>query len=343
MNEANNKNEEVIASAARELFLLGQKTVEARAVLAALQKDLEDANNRLGDSQQIDQLIEANQQLVLAILLAQSDAQTPLHAEQQRLYLELREANAQLVIAALSAQDLQASAEHALGQQRNILTLVAHELRNPLTPISMIAGRLVRVPSEELPRMQALIEGQVQHMSRLVDDLLDVSRASTGKLRLDCRIVDMVQIIQEAIAVCSPVMSAHHLNFSARLPEGLLAVNGDPVRLAQILGNLLGNAAKYTPAGGIVKLSVTVEADALVMSVCDNGIGISAQALPFIFDPFVQDVHAIGFNGAGLGIGLTVVRELVEAHGGTVTGLSEGDGMGSEFIVSLPLAGPTQR
>lgn len=337
MSEADGKNEGAMACAARELFLLGQKTVEARAVLAALQQELDETNNRLGDSQKVEQLIEANQQLVLAILLAQSDAQTPLPSEQQRLYLELREANAQLVIAALSAQNLQASAEQALGQQRDILTLVAHELRNPLTPISMIAGRLVRVPSEELPRMQALIEGQVQHMSRLVDDLLDVSRASTGKLRLDCSVVDMVQIIHEAIAVCSPVMSAHQLHFNARLPDGMLAVHGDPVRLAQVLGNLLGNAAKYTPAGGIVSLSVTVEADTLVMNICDNGIGISAKALPFIFDPFVQDVHAVGFNGAGLGIGLTVVRELVEAHGGTVIGLSEGDGKGSEFIVRLPL------
>ena len=339
MSEANGKDKEAMATAARELFLLGQKTVEARAVLAALQKELNDANTRLVDSQQIEQLIEANQQLVLAILLAQSEAEKPQRTqEEQRLFLEMREANAQLVIAALSAQDLQASAEHTLEQQRNILTLVAHELRNPLTPISMIAGRLVRVPSEELPRMQALIEGQVQHMSRLVDDLLDVSRASTGKLRLDRRIVDMVQIIHQAIAVCSPVMTAHHLHFSAELPECVLAMNGDPVRLTQILGNLLGNAAKYTPSGGNVTLSVSAEADVLQMSICDNGIGISAQALPFIFEPFVQDVHAIGFNGAGLGIGLTVVRELVEAHGGTVIGMSDGDGKGSTFIVTLPLA-----
>lgn len=200
-----------------------------------------------------------------------------------------------------------------------------------------IAGRLVRVPSEELPRMQALIEGQVQHMSRLVDDLLDVSRASTGKLRLDCHLVDMVQIIHQAIDVCSPLMTSHHVHFTAELPEFALTVEGDPVRLTQILGNLLGNAAKYTPAGGNVTLSVTAQADLLQMSIRDNGIGISAQALPFIFEPFVQDVHAVGFNGAGLGIGLTVVRELVEAHGGTVTGMSQGDGKGSEFVVVLPL------
>ncbi|HEY0288506.1 MAG TPA: HAMP domain-containing sensor histidine kinase [Pseudomonas sp.] len=339
MSQADGGNEDAKATAARELFLLGQKTVEARSVLAALQKELNEASNRLVDSQQIEQLVEANQQLVLAILLAQAQAQKPKYTqEEQRLYLEMREANEQLVIAALSAQDLQASAERMLEQQRNTLTLVAHELRNPLTPISMIAGRLVRVSSDELPRMQALIEDQVKHMSRLVDDLLDVSRASTGKLRLDCRTVDMVQIIHQAIEVCSPVMIARHLHFTAELPGCELAVNGDPVRLTQILGNLLGNAAKFTPSGGNVTLSVTADAYVLRISVCDDGIGISAKALPFIFDPFVQDVHAVGFNGAGLGIGLTVVRELVEAHGGTVIGLSEGDGKGSEFVVTLPLA-----
>ncbi|WLH11905.1 HAMP domain-containing sensor histidine kinase [Pseudomonas hefeiensis] len=339
MNEANGGNEQAKATAARELFLLGQKTVEARAVLAALHKELNDANTQLADKQQVEQLIEANQQLVLAILSAQSEAEKPAFTQaEQQLYLQMREANEQLVIAALSAQHLQDSAERALERQRSVLALVAHELRNPLTPISMIAGRLVRVPSEELPRMQTLIEGQVRHMSRLVEDLLDVSRVSTGKFRLDCQIVDMVQIIREAIDICKPVMISGNLLFSATLPECALLVYGDPVRLAQILGNLLGNAAKYTPVGGTVVLSVTVEGSVLQVSICDTGIGISAKALPFIFEPFVQDVHAIGFNGAGLGIGLTVVRELVESHGGTVLGKSEGDGKGSEFVVRLPLA-----
>ncbi|OWP69395.1 HAMP domain-containing sensor histidine kinase [Pseudomonas sp. K2I15] len=338
MSKADDKNKDAVASAARELFLLGQKTVEARAVLAALQQELIDVKNRLGDSQQIEQLVEANQQLVLAILLAQSDAVPPQHTEQQQLSQEMREANAQLVIAALSAQDLQAAAERALIQQKNILALVAHELRNPLTPISMIAGRLARVPSAELPRMQSLIEGQVQHMSRLVEDLLDVSRASTGKLRLDCKILNIVPIIERAIEACTPSMLAQKLHFTSQVPEEQFMINGDSIRLTQILGNILGNAIKYTPPGGIVRLSVTLERNLLVLSVIDTGIGISAQALPFIFDPFVQDVHAVGFNGAGLGIGLTVVRELVEAHGGTVIGMSDGDGLGSEFVVTLPLA-----
>lgn len=327
-----------VANAAHELFLLGQKTVEARAVLAALQQQLSDANSRLVDSQHVEQLIEANQQLVLAILLAQSDAVAAPQVEEQQLFQELREANAQLVIAALSAQDLQATAERALGQQKSILAMVAHELRNPLTPISLIAERMVRLPSDQLPRMRELIEGQVQHISQLVDDLLDVSRASTGKLRINRREVDMLRILNAAVDACSPVMITRKQQFDVALPDAVLSLNGDPMRLAQILHNLLGNAAKYTQAGGTIAMKATVEAGQLRISIADNGIGVTAKALPFIFDPYVQDAHAIGFNSAGLGIGLTVVRELVEAHGGTVTGKSEGHGKGSEFVVTLPLS-----
>ncbi|AUG08981.1 HAMP domain-containing sensor histidine kinase [Pseudomonas sp. S09G 359] len=336
MSETGGKNDSELNTAAHELFLLGQKTVEARAVLAALQQQLSDVSSRLVDTQQVEQVIEANQQLVVAILLAQSDAASPPRVEEQRLYQELREANAQLVIAALSAQDLQATAERALGQQKSILAMVAHELRNPLTPISMIAERMVRLPSDQLPRMRELIEGQVQHISQLVDDLLDVSRVSTGKLRVERRKVDMLYILRSAIDACGPVMRAKNQHFEAHLPDGPLTVSGDPGRLAQILNNLLANSAKYTPVGGRIVLSVTVT-DALRISIGDNGIGVSAKALPFIFDPYVQDEHAIGFNGSGLGIGLTVVRELVEAHDGTVTAMSEGKDRGSEFVVTLPL------
>ncbi|WP_421557971.1 sensor histidine kinase [Pseudomonas canadensis] len=337
MNNGAGEDERRVANAAHELFLLGRKTVKARAVLAALQDQLSDANNRLEDAQHVEQLIEANQQLVLAILLAQSDATAAPQVEEQQLFQELREANAQLVIAALSAQDLQGTAERALGQQKSILAMVAHELRNPLTPISMIAERMVRLPSDQLPRMRELIEGQVQHISQLVDDLLDVSRASTGKLRIHCREVDMLRILNAAVDTCSPVMIGRHQQFDVALPDASLLMNGDPVRLAQILHNLLGNAAKYTQVGGKISMVVTVEAEQVRISICDNGIGVTAKALPFIFDPYVQDAHAICFNSAGLGIGLTVVRELVEAHGGTVTGVSEGHGKGSEFVVMLPL------
>jgi signal transduction histidine kinase len=330
VSNVDDENEREKANAAHQLFLLGQETVEARAVLAALQQELSDASARLTDSQQVEQPVSGSRP-------THADIAGPARLEDQTLYQELREANAQLVIAALSAQDLQAVAERALTLQKNILATVAHELRNPLTPISLIAERMVRMPSGELPRMRELIEGQVQHISQLVDDLLDVSRASTGKLRINRSDVDIIHILRAAIDACSPVMVAQKQRFDVQLPEGILWVNGDPGRLALILHNLLANAAKYTPAGGSIKLSVTAEAQVLRISIADNGIGVSAKALPYIFDPYVQDARAIGFNGTGLGIGLTVVRELVEAHGGKVTGTSEGDGKGSEFVVTLPL------
>lgn len=177
-------------------------------------------------------------------------------------------------------------------------------------------------------------------MVRLVGDLLDVSRVNTGKLRLERQVVDMTSIIDEAVDACRPAMDTRMQRFSVQVPPRALEVDGDPVRLAQIVRNLLDNASKYTPKGGEIGLSVAVEDDAIVMAVSDSGIGITAEALPKVFEPFVQEPHAIGFSGAGLGIGLTVVRELVEAHGGTVVARSAGTGLGSQFIVTLPLMAP---
>ncbi|HEX7440183.1 MAG TPA: diguanylate cyclase, partial [Caldimonas sp.] len=260
-------------------------------------------------------------------------------SEHEQRHVELREANEQLLMAALSAQALQAAAEQAQRRQTELLAVVAHELRNPLAPIRNAASLLGRVGTDEpmLPRLQGIIERQVAHLSRLVSDLLDVSRASTGKLRIERRPVDLAGIIDAAVDVCRPAMDTRTQHFSAQVPARALDVNGDPVRLVQVFSNLLDNASKYTPDGGEIGLAVVVAGDTIVVTVSDNGIGISAEALPTVFEPFVQDAHAIGFNGVGLGIGLTVARELVEAHGGKVVAHSAGTGLGSQFVVSLPL------
>jgi signal transduction histidine kinase len=176
-------------------------------------------------------------------------------------------------------------------------------------------------------------------MVRLVNDLLDMSRVNTGKLRIERKPVDLAGIIDEAVAACRPAMDTRLQHFSVQAPAHAVWLNADAVRLAQVLRNLLDNASKYTPNGGEIGLSVVVIDETVVMSVSDSGIGITAEALPRLFEPFVQDKHAIGFNGAGLGIGLTVVRELVHAHGGHVVASSAGTGLGSEFVVSLPLVG----
>lgn len=257
--------------------------------------------------------------------------------EYERRHAQLREANQQLVLAAINAQQLQAAAEQAHGKQKAILAMVAHELRNPLTPLTMVAGMLVRSPSERLPSIQEIIERQVSQISRLIDDLLDVSRVETGKLRLDIQPTDMTEIIDHAVSVCRSAMDLRLQLFVVHMPGCPLMVNGDPIRLTQVLCNLLGNASKYTPDGGSIELNVSASANVLTMTFSENGIGISAEVLAFIFDPFVQDTHAVGFNGAGLGIGLTVVRELVEGHQGKVSVTSAGRGLGSKFVVTLPL------
>jgi len=337
MSEFDSKDATGGAGADREFERLAQKKERALAHLAFLRRELHEAEASAGAGLHIELLVEANQKLVLAALAAQ--AQAPAASAHADVYQDLREANEHLVISALHAQTLQAQAEQALAQQRTAMASVAHEMRNPLTPISMIAERMVRTSSDRLPEMRNLIEGQVQHLSRMVEDLLDVSRASTGKLRLSYAHLDIVQIIQEAVDACAPLMHKKNLHMDVSLPDAPVRVNGDHIRIVQIFTNVLTNSAKYTPCGGNIELRAETVPEGLKIVVSDNGIGISAQALPVIFDPYVQDTQAIGFNGSGLGIGLTVVRQLMEAHGGSVTAHSEGEGKGCHFTILFPLVG----
>ncbi len=298
-------------------------------------------------------LLEANQQLVLALLRSQVDgalpegmpntevrAAHPHAASGTRDRLRegrMQEANENLLLAALGAQELQSAAELAQDDQSTLLALVAHELRNPLTPIRMAAALIDRAGADELPRLRAVIEWQVDHVARLVGDLLDLSRVYSGKLRLQRAVMDACAVVPEVLETCRPAMDARRQHLQVYLPEHPLLVDGDHVRLVQVLCNLLDNASKYTPEEGTITLAVQGSATDVVISVSDTGIGIRAAAMPMVFHPFVQDSHAVNFNSAGLGIGLTVVRELVEAHGGKVQAFSEGEGQGSRFVVTIPL------
>jgi len=250
----------------------------------------------------------------------------------------LQEANEQLILAVLTAQDLTSAAEQSRQKQTEFLAVLVHELRNPLAPIRTAAALLSRVPSDELPRMQAIIKRQVAHLSRLLDDLLDLSRVDTGKLRLACQNVDLCSVVDTAASACRPAMLRRQQKFSIHMPADPIELHADPVRLTQVFSNLLDNASKYSPVGGTIDLSIANDEahDAVVITVTDSGIGMAAEALHTVFEPFVQDSHAVGFNGAGLGIGLTVVRELVDAHGGSVFATSAGRGLGSQFVVTLP-------
>lgn len=220
------------------------------------------------------------------------------------------------------------------------LAVVAHELRNCLMPIRLTAAQLgsARKDALSLPRLRLTIERQLDHLSRLVDDLLVTSRPGSGKPRFSPIQVDMADVLAEALDACRPFMEAREQRLQLQVPARLPALEGDPLRLVQVVRNLLENASKYSPRGTEIDVSVVVKGNALELTVTDEGIGITATVLPYVFDPFVQDPHAVAFNGAGLGIGLSVVREWVQAHGGEVVARSAGHGLGSQFVVTLPLA-----
>ena len=263
-------------------------------------------------------------------------------AAQARHHAELREANEQLVLAALSAQTLQAAAEQAQRQQIALLAVVMDELRNPHAPIRVAAAMLGRPDAETplLPRVQALVNqrtAQVLHLLAGRAGQADAPAAGAALLLARSEL-NMAGLIDNAVSAWRPVMAARGQTLELHLPPGALPLYGDAARLAQVLNNLLDNASKYTPDGGRVQLLVGLSDDAMLITVTDNGIGIGELALAGLFEPFVQDAPATGLNGVGLGIGLTVVRTIVEAHGGSVTVRSAGSGQGSQFSVTLPLA-----
>lgn len=272
---------------------------------------------------------------------AQGDAKPRTDASALQASEEnLREANTQLVVAALQAQAHEAEAREDHRRQIQYMAKVAHELRNPLVPIRMAAGLLnLQGPggSPSLPRLQTIIERQVVQIARLVEDLLEGSRISTGKLRLERVDVDMIEILEHAVLTCRAAMDARGQTLAVSLGLEALPMQGDPVRLAQVFCNLLDNASKYTPSGGEITLSASRSGDLLTVTVSDNGVGISPLAITRIFDLFVQDDHAMVLDSRGLGIGLAVVRELVDSHGGSVSAHSEGKDKGSEFVVTLPM------
>jgi len=258
------------------------------------------------------------------------------HEERHRL---LQEANEELLLSALDAKRLQDAAEQALKKHNLQMARAVHELRSPLMSIRTASAVMAGSASPQpLPRMNAVIERQVAQMARLVGDLLDVSRVQGGKLRLERSTVNLITLIDDVVDASRPAMDIRLQRFLVRVQAGETVLTGDPLRLSQVLRNLLDNASKYTPRSGEITLSMVRGADAVVLKVRDNGIGISAQALPHIFEPFMQDEEAVAFHGHGLGLGLTVVQELVNAHGGTVTAHSAGAGKGSEFTVTLPFA-----
>jgi PAS domain S-box-containing protein len=219
------------------------------------------------------------------------------------------------------------------------LATLAHELRNPLAPLSTGLALLAQAaPGDDTSRPRAMMERQLGSMVRLIDDLLDVSRINSGKLELVRKRIELRQVVQVALETSQPLLDAAGHTIRMRLPEGPLWIDGDLTRLGQVLSNLLNNAAKYTPSGGCVELTAESSADELVIRVTDNGIGIPREMLSRVFDMFTQVDQSRTRARGGLGIGLSLVRTLVELHGGQVAAQSAGPGLGSTFLVRLPLA-----
>jgi signal transduction histidine kinase len=223
------------------------------------------------------------------------------------------------------------------------LAMLAHELRNPLAPIRNAAQAMKdyrgKLP-DDINWVQKIIERQCQHLSVLIDDLLDVSRITTGKIRLRTEVFDLKQAVTDAVEIIGPLADARQHSLLVSLPTDPTFVDGDPIRLTQVISNLLENAVKYTEDHGEIRVSVEVVDDVIGISVVDNGVGISAADLPHLFDLFVQVDPLRQQVGTGLGIGLSVVQSIVEMHGGEVSVGSAGPGRGSTFSVRLPLARP---
>ena len=222
------------------------------------------------------------------------------------------------------------------------LATLSNELRNPLTPLTValeVARRSENDP-EQRARARAIMERQVAQLTQLVDELLDLSRITQGKLQIERVPIDPVAIVEAALDAARPLLQEHGHRLTVRRPDRLPRVLGDHRRLVQVLTNLLSNAIKYTPDGGQIELELEAApgGGVLVMRVRDNGVGIAADVLPHVFEIFVQGREPLGRAPGGLGIGLSLVRRLVELHGGSVSAASGGEGRGSEFTIELPTA-----
>jgi signal transduction histidine kinase/CheY-like chemotaxis protein len=234
-----------------------------------------------------------------------------------------------------STQELQRSDVN----KSNFLALLSHELRNPMAPLRNVLGLLRMNPSpEELAELVPIMERQLGQLDRLVDDLLDVSRIDRGKLELSRERIALDAVIKGAIETSKPNIEAKNHRLVATVPPEPVYVDGDAVRLTQLLSNLLNNAAKFTPRDGRIEVSVRRGQQQAVVQVSDNGIGIPAHDLPRIFDIFVQLRSSLSPASAGLGIGLALARSIAEMHGGRLEARSEGPGKGSRFLLTLPLS-----
>jgi signal transduction histidine kinase/ActR/RegA family two-component response regulator len=273
-----------------------------------------------------------------AMAALQSESGRHFSAEDVALVVEV----ARRAALALDNVRLYAEAQAALEQAQvasrakdEFLAVLGHELRNPLAPIVTSLELMARRGPQADARERQVIERQVKHLSRMVDDLLDVSRITSGKVQLHRQPVDLRDVIARALELTQPAIDERAITPAVKLPAEPVHVDGDPVRLTQVFCNLLNNAAKFSDAKGAIGVELSCDGDAARVAVWDRGVGISAALLPHVFKPFVQGDSAMQRGAGGLGLGLAIARNLVELHGGTIRADSAGPGWGSRFEVTL--------
>lgn len=260
--------------------------------------------------------------------------------EIEALMAALREANGHLIVANLRSQslaeqmnELYDEAKNAIQAKDEFFTLISHELRTPLTSITGWAALLARDPdTETVAEAARSIASSAALQAKLIDDLLDISRIMTGKFAIATAAIDLREVLEDTMREMRPVAAAKGLSLRTTALESCV-IQGDAVRLSQVVTNLLANAVKFTPAGGLVETCLTIDGSFAVIEVCDTGEGISADFLPFVFDRRSQ---ATNRRFAGLGLGLAIVKHIVELHGGSVAAASQGAGKGATFTIRIP-------
>jgi signal transduction histidine kinase len=300
-----------------------RKTIEAVAECPGASPVIDSARSPENEPQTLMLPLCGRDRTFGVLALACSSAERPWAGPD----LTMVEALAQRCGIALDNARLYNDVQHADRQKNEFLSMLAHELRNPLAPIRSAVDvlRLRETGQPDVSWARDIIDRQVTHLVRLVDDLLDVSRITRGKIRLEPERLHVAEIVSAAVETSRP------------LPEQPIELLGDRTRLAQVLANLLNNAAKYTPSGGSIELEAGIEEEELSIRIRDSGVGIPPEMLLKVFDLFTQVERGLDRSQGGLGIGLTLVRKLVEMHGGSVRVTSAGTGKGSEFTVRLPL------
>jgi signal transduction histidine kinase/CheY-like chemotaxis protein len=303
------------------LYLTGSESLQLRFENLNLLRDLTQSRDRqeLANQELADQIAEKH---------AAQDALQKAYAE---LEVRVAERTAELAMSEEALRD-------ADRRKDEFLAMLGHELRNPLAPIrgALYIMHKSEPPNSEVKWAREIIDRQVNRLTRLVDDLLDVSRIVYGKISLRETSLEITTVVNQAVEASLPFIDARHQTLALQVPKESIWIKGDQIRLEQIISNLINNASKYSETKQQIRLRVEASEDWVTVRVQDSGVGISPEVMPHIFDLFAQADHSLARTQGGLGIGLTVVKRLVEMHGGRVEAHSPGTGLGSEFVVHLP-------